>query len=196
METSAHRIYDYLERIGNLVRMGERRVDSMKGLQPVQLEALHYLNSCNRYSNTPLAVAEYLGLTKGTVSQTLSVLESYGFIEKIPDVSDKRVVRLVLTPIGKQLAEEEIPPRIIKTAVESLSDESRTEIVAALHATLLAIQRANQLKSFGQCKTCRHHRIEPEGNRWCALTREALLPEDAEKICREHTAPDLVIAEA
>jgi DNA-binding MarR family transcriptional regulator len=196
MDTSAHRIYDYLERIGNLVRMGERRVDSMKGLQPVQLEALHYLSSCNRYSNTPLAVAEYLGLTKGTVSQTLSVLESYGLIEKIPDVSDKRVVRLVLTPIGKQLADGEIPPRIIKTAVESLSEESRTEIIAALHATLLAIQRANQLKSFGQCKTCRHHRVEPEGNRWCALTREALLPEDAEKICREHAAPEVVVADA
>lgn len=190
MNTSADRIYDYLERIGNLVRMGERQVESVKGLQPVQLEALHYLSNCNRYSNTPLAVAEYLGLTKGTVSQTLSVLESYGLVEKIPDMSDKRVVRLLLTPTGRDLVANEIPPRLIKLAVDTLSEQARTEIVSSLYATLLAMQRANQLKSFGQCKTCRHHRVEPEGNRWCGLTREALMPEDAEKICREHTVPD------
>lgn len=196
METTASdQIYDYLERIGNLVRMGERRVDSVKGLQPVQLEALHYLSSCNRYSNTPLAVADYLGLTKGTVSQTLSVLEGYGLIEKIPDVSDKRVVRLVLTPRGQQLADEAIPPQLLKLAVDTLSEPSRGEIVAGLRTLLQAMQRANQLKSFGVCKTCRHHRQEPDGNRWCGLTREALLPVDAEKICREHSIVDNVLEE-
>ncbi len=197
METTASdQVYDYLERIGNLVRMGERRVDSFKGLQPVQLEALHYLSSCNRYSNTPLAVADYLGLTKGTVSQTLSVLEGYGLIEKIQDVSDKRVVRLVLTPSGQQLADEAIPPQIVKLAVENLSATTRGEIVVGLQALLQAMQRANRLKSFGLCKTCRHHRHEPDGNRWCGLTREALLPADAEKICREHTVAEEVLADA
>lgn len=183
---TANQIYDYLERIGNLVRMGARRVEAMKGLQPVQIEALHYLSSCNRYSNTPLAVAEYLGLTKGTVSQSLSVLESYGLIEKIPDVSDRRVVRLVLTPLGNELIKEAIPPRLLDIAVESLSEERRQAIVDALASMLQAMQRANQLKSFGLCKTCRHHRHEADGNRWCGLTREPLLPADAEKICREH----------
>jgi DNA-binding MarR family transcriptional regulator len=45
------------------------------GLQPVQLEVLNYLSSCNRYSDTPMAVTEYLGQTKGTVSQTIKTLE-------------------------------------------------------------------------------------------------------------------------
>lgn len=193
--TTSDQVYDYLERIGNLVRMGERRVDGFKGLQPVQLEALHYLSSCNRYSNTPLAVADYLGLTKGTVSQTLSVLESYGLIEKIPDVSDKRVVRLVLTPSGQQLADEAIPPPMLKVAVESLTEATCGEIVAGLQSLLQAMQKANRLKSFGLCRTCRHHRREPEGSRWCALTREALLPADGEKICREHTLAEKVVDE-
>lgn len=183
---AADLVYDYLERIGNLLRMGARRVEGIKGLQPVQIEALHYLSSCNRYSNTPLAVAEYLGLTKGTVSQTLSVLESYGLIEKIPDVTDKRVVRLVLTPAGQEISDEAIPPRMLKMAVDSLPEQRCLEIVAALRTTLQAMQQANQLKSFGLCKTCKHHRLEPDGSRRCGLTREALLPLDAEKICREH----------
>lgn len=196
-ENDADLVYDYLERIGNLLRMGARRVESIKGLQPVQIEALHYLSSCNRYSNTPLAVAEYLGLTKGTVSQTLSVLESYGLVEKIPDVSDKRVVRLVLTPLGHEFADAAIPPRLLKSAIDTLSGQRRGEILAALQTILQAMQQANQLKSFGLCKTCRYHRQQPDGSRWCGLTREALMPADAEKICREHDyAPEVVDAVA
>ncbi|WP_139558039.1 MarR family winged helix-turn-helix transcriptional regulator [Methylotetracoccus oryzae] len=189
-ETIANHAYDYLERIGNLVRMGARRVPPVNGIQPVQLEALHYLSSCNRYSNTPLAVAEYLGLTKGTVSQTLSVLEANGLIEKIPDGKDRRVVRLVLTPTGEALLAEAIPPRVLALAMGELTEQASQEIVAALQGLLQAMQKANQLKSFGVCGTCRHHRLEADGSRWCGLTLEALQPSDAEKICREHTAPD------
>ena len=77
-------IYQYLERMANLLRTDTRRSMVEKGLQPVQLEALHYLSQCNRYSDTPAAVADFLGLTKGTVSQTLGLLENVGMIEKLP----------------------------------------------------------------------------------------------------------------
>jgi len=186
--TPADQVYDYLERISNLIRMGARRTEPFKGLQPVQLEALHYLASCNRYSNTPVAVAEYLGLTKGTVSQTLSILEGNGLIAKMPDVRDRRVVRLVLTEQGENLIREAIPPRVLKLAVETLPEEFCGEMLVVLQTILQAMQKANQLKSFGVCKTCRHHRLEEHGSRWCGLTREPLFPADAEKICREHSS--------
>ena len=64
-----------LERLAGLLRSESRKLLSEYGLQPVQFEALHYLSNCNRYSDTPMAVTEYLGQTKGSVSQTLKVLE-------------------------------------------------------------------------------------------------------------------------
>nr|MBA3613554.1 MarR family transcriptional regulator [Nitrospirales bacterium] len=70
---SAQEANDVLERLTNLQRMEARAFGLRYGLQPVQMEALTYLTQCNRYSNTPQAVAEYLGLTKGTVSQSLQV---------------------------------------------------------------------------------------------------------------------------
>lgn len=180
------KIYEHLERIANLLRTDTRKAGVGKGLQPVQMEALHYLGNCNRYSNTPAAVADYLGLTKGTVSQTLGVLENAGFIEKRPDAKDKRVVHLQVTELGDALLAESIPPQSLQTAMELTSDADQAIMLDALEKVLRALQQANQRRIFGVCKECRHHLLEAENAHRCGLTGEVLQVEDGEKICREY----------
>src|SRR4029453_4211140 len=68
-------LLELVERLGNLMRTELRKAGSDEALQPVHLQALVYLSKANRYSNTPQALADYLGLTKGTVSQTLLLLD-------------------------------------------------------------------------------------------------------------------------
>ncbi len=182
-------IYEHLERIANLLRTDTRRSGLSKGLQPVQLEALHYLSCCNRYSNTPAAVADYLGLTKGTVSQTLGVLEMGGLIEKRPDLKDRRVVHLELTEVGRSVVDEAIPPKALRNAIDLISEADQGIVLDSLNQMLRAMQQANQLRTFGVCLTCRHHRIETDERHRCALTGEALLQGDIHKICREHETP-------
>jgi DNA-binding MarR family transcriptional regulator len=179
-------IYEYLERIANLIRTDIRKAGIVHGLQPVQLEALHYLSRCNRYSNTPVAVAEFLGLTKGTVSQTLGILEVSGLIVKQADARDRRVVHLTLTEAGHQVIAETIPPQILRSAVERLPEDARQETISTLNRMLRELQIANGLKTFGACRTCKHHRIDEDGTRHCNLTSESLTETDAGKICREH----------
>lgn len=183
-------IYDHLERIANLLRTDTRKAGLGKGLQPVQMEALHYLSVCNRYSNTPAAVADYLGLTKGTVSQTLGVLEAAGLVEKKPDLRDRRVVHLVLTEDGWRVIGDSIPPKILKNAIDLLSEPDQQAVAWALNQVLRVLQQANRLRTFGVCKTCRHHRVLAEGMHRCALTGEQLQPEEIENICREHEIPE------
>lgn len=72
----------YIERISSLMRITFRQELAREGFQLVHLETLSYLSSCNKYSNSPQHVAEYLGLTKGTVSQSISLLESVGLVKK------------------------------------------------------------------------------------------------------------------
>ncbi|WP_045225682.1 MarR family winged helix-turn-helix transcriptional regulator [Methyloterricola oryzae] len=182
-------IYEHLERIANLLRTDTRRSGLSKGLQPVQLEALHYLNSCNRYSNTPAAVAEFLGLTKGTVSQTLGVLENGGYVEKKPDLKDRRVVHLELTESGRQVVTGAIPPATLRKAVALIPESEQGQVVEALNCVLRALQQANQSRSFGVCLSCRHHCIEDDASHRCALTGEKLMQGDIHQICREHEAP-------
>ncbi|QSA96089.1 MarR family winged helix-turn-helix transcriptional regulator [Methylococcus sp. EFPC2] len=187
-------IYEYLERIANLLRTDTRKLSVGRGLQPVQLEALRYLSHCNRYSNTPAAVTDYLGLTKGTVSQTLGVLEMAGLVEKRPDLKDRRVIHLVLTEAGRQAVRDFFPPGNLESAVEIMSAEERASAVAALDSLLQALQKSNQLKTFGVCKTCRYHKIEEDDARRCTLTGEQLQGEDIDSICREHQPPSSAAA--
>jgi DNA-binding MarR family transcriptional regulator len=82
MRVESKLTYDYVERLSELLRIDSRQAGADHGLQPVQLEALHYLSICNRYSDTPAAVTESLGQTKGTVSKTLRVLKRKGLLSK------------------------------------------------------------------------------------------------------------------
>ncbi|MFM8331447.1 MAG: MarR family winged helix-turn-helix transcriptional regulator [Candidatus Methylumidiphilus sp.] len=179
-------IYDHLERIANLLRTDTRRTGTARGLHPVHMEALHYLCNCNRYSNTPAAVSDYLGLTKGTVSQTLAVLENAGFIEKRPDAKDRRVVHLQVTERGAALVAEAIPPKILQAAMAQTPEAEQARVLAELARVLRALQQANQLRTFGVCKTCRHHQIETEDTHRCGLTGEILQGIDIDQLCREH----------
>lgn len=181
------RLYALLERLGNLLRTEERAAGLPHGLQPVHLQALRYLQSCNRYSNTPAALTEYLGLTKGTVSQTLLVLEEKGLLRKEADAEDRRVVHLKLTEAGRAVLKEALPPDLFKRALAGLPGGGEA-LEDALTGLLRALQTANAQKSFGACATCKHFQREGAGRFRCGLTREPLSREDSLLLCREHEA--------
>lgn len=179
-------MYERMERIANLMRSSVRKSGLSKGLQPVQMEALHYLSRCNQYSNTPMAVAEFLGLTKGTVSQTLAVLEGDGLVTKTADVRDRRVVHLELTQEGQFALSSAIPPESLRSALEHLSRAERESVDAALNTLWSSLQRVNGVKTFGVCGTCRYHITSENGQATCGLTQEALEAAEHDKICKEH----------
>ena len=93
------RIAALIERIGRLLSTDAHA----GGLLPVQWEALRYLGRANRFSRTPAALTAYLGLTKGTVSQTVHALEARGLVTKQVDPVDRRGRRLSLSPAGRTL---------------------------------------------------------------------------------------------
>jgi len=98
-------LIELLERLGLLLRTERRRRSSSHGLSEVHLALLDYLARCNRFSNTPGAASEYLGITKGTISQSIKLLESRGLVRKQTDKEDKRITRLTLTRKGMALAQ-------------------------------------------------------------------------------------------
>ena len=183
---SAGQLHKYIERLSNLLRTESRQLLSGHGLHPVQLEVLHYLSVCNRYSNTAKGVTEYLGQTKGTVSQSIKLLESKGFLTKHVDKADRRVVRLKITTRAKSLLNMTVPAPLFANAAQRIQDHSMNQILTTLIALLRTVQKANGLKSFGVCRSCRYNQKTADGNYLCGLTREVLSANDVQQICREH----------
>ena len=135
------RIASLIERIGNLLRSEERVSGAESGLQAVHVQILNYLSQCNRYSNTPIGVAEFIGATKGTTSQSINVLESKGFINKIPDKEDGRVIHLKLTNKGNKFVGDQFPPTEFKSALDGLDSKDAKKLSELLTKFLIQLQR-------------------------------------------------------
>ncbi|WP_428095685.1 MarR family winged helix-turn-helix transcriptional regulator [Candidatus Thioglobus sp.] len=179
-------IYDYVERLNNLLRADSRQAIAAHGLQPVQLEVLHYLSTCNHYSDTPMAVTEYLGQTKGTVSQTIKVLEKKGLIRKYSDKNDKRIYHLKVSATGKNLLIKTIPTAMFANACEVLPDKKKLEILDSLKQLLTTVLQINNIKTFGVCHTCRYNGKTKDDGYFCNLVQQPLTVNDVDLICREH----------
>jgi DNA-binding MarR family transcriptional regulator len=155
------------------------------GLLPVQLAILSYLRDANRYSNTPQCLTEYLGLTKGTVSQSLKILEERSWVLRQADEADRRVVRLALSDAGRGVLDSTADDAWL-TAAQHLPAGEQENLRTLLTRLLASWQQERNGKTFGVCRTCRHFR-PGETTHQCGLTGEALSEADSRQICREHS---------
>ena len=150
-------------------------------VNPAQIAALEYLARANQFSRAPSHVAEYLGTTRGTMSQTLKALLRKGLVSERRSETDKRSISYDLTAEGRVIAARR-GGQI--DAVDDLSDAAQAELVSSLSRILEHQLRENEGRAFGLCRTCTHHR-ETENGPYCALLSIHLLPEEAEQICHE-----------
>jgi DNA-binding MarR family transcriptional regulator len=186
MHANALEAAHLIDRLDRLARSGA----SVGGLNAAQWEALRYLARANRFSRTPAALADYLGSTRGTVSQTLIALEQKGYLERTQSARDKRSIDLALTLQGATALQSDP----LLDLAQDIAAAAGTEVEAltdALRATLHRAITRNNGKAFGACHTCRHFergatKKESSPHR-CALLNEALSDTDAAAICVEQT---------
>lgn len=175
-----------LERLAALLQQSVRDDGARHGLLPIHVQVLGYLSRANRYSDLPIAIAEYFGITRGTVSQTLGVLERKGLVRKRPDPRHGRRIHLALTPAGEKVLKDSWAKRI-EVVLQSAPDEA-TALHRGLRRLLAGLQEQNDQRAFGVCRQCAHFLVAREGSR-CGLTGEPLKAPETERICREWTRP-------
>lgn len=172
------RILLLLERLCRLAD-AERRSDD---LNPAQGAALGYLARANRFSRSPSQVAEYLSTTRGTASQTLKALARKGFIEENRCEGDRRAISYDVTGPGSQALGATGP---LRAAIGRMRDSERERLAVDLSTLLARAVTETGGRTFGLCKTCRHHRENQRG-RYCGLLELPLAEPEAEQICYEH----------
>ena len=172
------------ERLGRLLRAG----DHAAGLNPAQAEALRYLARANRFSRTPASLADYLGSTRGTVSQTLLALEAKGLVERQANLRDGRSIQLRVTPAGWEFLAAD-PVRALAGVIAEV--DGGADLADGLEAILRQVIAERGGRAFGACRTCRHFRRDQRTGlspHHCALLDEPLSDEASTLICAEQTA--------
>lgn len=182
MNGTSDRLIALINRISRLSNSEARSPD----LNPAQRSALVYLKIANRFSRKPSLVAEYLSSTRGTVSQSLKALERKGMVEVHRDAEDGRSISYGLTPKGHAaLSETESGAGIDGALRSDIADRLEADLSAVLSRAIAA----RGYRSFGMCKTCRHHYARV-GSRHCLLLDVPLDDADARLICAEHDDSD------
>jgi len=177
-----HDIPVLLERLARVLHNDAYR----DGLKPTQWEALRYLARANRFSRSPGAVTAYLGMTKGTVSQTLNALERKALIKKTSDPTDRRNIHIEITAMGRKALRHD-PVASLSFAIGQLSRADKAFLSDKLEFVLLTMLRERGGRPFGACKTCRYFkRRAPKGKpHYCSLLQEPRSDADDEAICVE-----------
>jgi len=161
------------------------RLDAATGwggdLNPTQRAVLDYLGRANRFSRSPSHVAEYLGSTRGTVSQSFKSLSQKGYVTERRSTLDKRAISFELTAKGQAIA---CADNTLTEVLSANSAEGNTILFSALNRVLGDMLARNEGRAFGICKTCKHHETRSDGG-YCTLLSESLLPVETTQICFE-----------
>jgi DNA-binding MarR family transcriptional regulator len=119
METS-----DVLIKIRKIVRsinLESKKIQKEYGVSIPQALALNYLHDSPHFQATQGEIRKFLNLNSSTVSGIIDRLERKGYVARLPNTLDKRVVNIALTTSGDNLMKS-IPSLLH----EQLSEKLRT----------------------------------------------------------------------
>lgn len=174
-----------LERVARLTQ----NLGTAEGLNSVQWETLRYFGRANKFSCTPSGLTDYLGVTKGTVSQTINAMERKEFVKKVDVPGNARSVRIELTAKGKKLLSKN-PLLTMMEDLDGLSDADIQRLNKSLRYLIERSLSRRNGSAFGLCQSCRHFEAKHEDGdpHRCGLLVIPLKESDSALICRECTA--------
>lgn len=180
----AQRVILLLDRLSRLTR----ELQFVDGLNPAQWEALRYIAQANKLSRSPTALAEYLGATKGTVSQTLIALESKGLITRCKKSCDRRQVELCLTEAGEAMLAKD-PMQTLERAATEMADDLGPQLVKGLTRLLHDLQTHHKIMEFGVCQDCSLFCLQDDGETGvCGNNGQTIDAQEKTKICVNYKA--------
>lgn len=121
---------DLLMRLSRRLRKGVAVETAPWGLSPHQARALM---AVARHTDTPPRIselAERLDVTPRSATEVVDALEEQGLVERGPDPSDRRAVRLAVTQEGGRVVSEIRAARqeVGRRAMGALTDQERAQL--------------------------------------------------------------------
>lgn len=140
-----------LEQLSSLVRAQSWRQDGTPSLPPTQAAVLRMLQGVQDGLRAR-QIAERLGVSAASLSDSLKALEGKQWIRRTPDPDDARAARVRLTSAGSRMATQlQCPDQGMGTLVESLGE---ADLGALLRVTQLLVNEAQEQGLATGLRTC------------------------------------------
>lgn len=106
MDDTRHTLNELLVDLFNYILLVEEKNLRDHGVA-LSMTEVHILESIEKSeSNMMSAIAKRLMVTQGTLTVSTSKLEKKGYVNRLKDEKDKRIVRLVLTEKAREVLDE------------------------------------------------------------------------------------------
>ncbi|TQM13002.1 MarR family transcriptional regulator [Pseudoxanthomonas sp. 3HH-4] len=140
-----------LEQLAHLVRAQSWRQDGTPSLPPTQAAVLRMLQGVQDGLRAR-QIAERLGVSPASLSDSLKALETKQWIRRVPDPEDRRASFVRLTSSGSRLATQlQRPDQGMGSLVESLGE---ADLGALLRVTQLLVNEAQEQGLATGLRTC------------------------------------------
>jgi DNA-binding MarR family transcriptional regulator len=165
-----------------------------RGLNPTQGQVLALLRAHPGGLRLG-ALAEQLGVTAATTSDSVTSLQRKGLVAKEPSAGDGRGVVVALTPTGDlEAAAAAAWPDFLLEAVGELSTDEQATFLRALVAMIRTLQEKGRIPVARMCVSCRFFRPyqhdDPARPHHCAFVDAPFGDGELRLDCPDHrTAP-------
>ncbi len=143
-----------LAKIGLVLRHHSWEKAGRRGLNPTQAQILAVLRerACGLSE-----VAQRLGVTRATASDSVSALETKGLLVKRGSKDDARRVVLTLTPKGRRESKAgAVWPDALLSAAGALTPEEQGVFTRALMKLVRSLQERGEISVARMCSSCRY----------------------------------------
>lgn len=188
MQNQIRQIATAFERLALFWRASQWSAAKGHGLNPSQGDVLQRIS---RQPERAADLAQRLGVTQASLSDTISALVAKGLAERRSDPEDGRARRIEATGQGRALAAL-MPewPETLEAAIAGLGDADRGALLRTLSLIIRSLQEAEAIPVQQMCLTCRHFRphvhADPERPHHCGFVDAAFGDGGLRLDCADH----------
>jgi DNA-binding MarR family transcriptional regulator len=192
---AARNVLTGLAKLGLALRNESWRKRGETGLTPTQAELLVLLRTADPVGLRLAELADGLGVTHATASESLRALHEKRLVRKSRDPRDGRALAITLTDRGRREADREATwPDLFLAAAGSLTSEEQTVFLRGLVTMIRSLQDQGRIPVARMCASCRffrpHVHDSAERPHHCAFVDAAFGDRELRLDCADYQPTD------
>jgi DNA-binding MarR family transcriptional regulator len=131
LQSEEYKLWISLTRVRKIIIKSRDRFIDRQLIPQTQAAALYYINT-SREGVAIEALANYLVLSRNSVSELLGRMKNKGWIKQIKDITENHRLKVILTRKGVEACYQATRPELICEIMSALTVEQREQLRSAL----------------------------------------------------------------